>query len=308
MVQAGEPIEKRPAGTRDARSPVVKRSHGFAVIDLAAVLVFAFALTSSACTSETRTRTETAATNVLLPAEDEAKLGQQLEAELSKQVRFASDPRVTGYVSDLAQKIFEAARSEDPSLAVKVHVIDDPKTVNAFATPGSQLYVYTGLLLAANEESELAGVLGHETGHIVARHPARQMVDQFGLETLASIVLGHNAPALARMAASVGSQGYLLANSRTDETEADEFGARFASKAHYDPHALGQFLQRISASHGEPPGVLVFLSDHPTTPTRVAHLERYIAQNGLVGEHGDSSRLAAVKQALSSGIGGGPSK
>jgi len=270
----------------------------------AAVLVFALGLASDACTGETRTRTETAATNVLLPPADEAKLGQQIEAELAKQVRFVSDPRVTGYVNDLAQKVFRAARSEDAGLAVKVHVIDDAKTVNAFATPGSQLYVYTGLLLAAKDEAELAGVLGHETGHIVARHPARQMVNQFGLETLASIALGRNAPGLAQMAASVASQGYLLANSRTDETEADELGARFASRANYDPHALGQFLQRISK--GEPPGVLVFLSDHPTTPARVSHLEQYIAQNGLTGQRPDATKLASVKQALSSGVGGGP--
>jgi predicted Zn-dependent protease len=273
----------------------------------AAVLVLASGLASSACTSTTRTEAETAATNVLLPPEDEAKLGQQLEAELAKQVRFASDPRVTGYVNDIAQRIFQGARTEQPDLSVKVHVIDDPKTVNAFATPGAQLYVYTGLLLAANDEAELAGVLGHETGHIVARHPARQMVNQFGLDTLGSIVLGRNAPGLTRIAASVASQGYLLANSRTDETEADEFGARFASKANYDPHALGQFLQRISAGR-EPPGVLVFLSDHPTTPNRVTHLEQYIAENRLTGQRGDASKLAAVKQALSSGVGGGPTK
>src|SRR5215471_6121968 len=102
------------------------------------------------------------------------------------------------------------------------------------------------------------------------------MVNQFGLEIFASIVLGRNAFVLAQMGASVASQGYLFANSRTDETEADEFGVRFASKANYDPHALGQFLQRISS--GEPSGVLVFLSDHPSTPQRVSHLEQYIAQ------------------------------
>src|SRR5689334_10932801 len=112
----------------------------------AAILVIACALSSGACTSTTRTQTETAATNLLLPPEDEAKLGQQFEAELAKKVRFVSDPRVTGYVDEVAHKIFQGARTEAPGLAVKVHVIDDSKTVNAFATPGSQLYVYTGLL------------------------------------------------------------------------------------------------------------------------------------------------------------------
>jgi predicted Zn-dependent protease len=282
----------------------MKLTRSATVLGRAAILVFACGLASSGCTGTTRTRTETAATNLLLPPEDEAKLGEQFEAELAKQVRFSNDPRVTGYVNEIAKKVFQGARTEAPDLAIKVHVIDDPKTVNAFATPGSQLYVFTGLLLAANDEAELASVLGHETGHIVARHPARQMVNQFGLETLSSIVLGHNAATLTRMAAAAASQGYLLANSRSDETEADELGARFASKASYDPHALGEFLQRISK--GEPPGVFVFLSDHPTTPARVSHLEQYIAQNRLTGQRGDTSKLAAVKQALSSGVGGGP--
>jgi predicted Zn-dependent protease len=270
----------------------------------ASAMILAFGLAPTACESTTRTQAETAATNLVLPPQDEAKLGQQIEAQLAQQVKFVSDPRVTDYVNGVAQKIFQAAKSEDASLAVKVHVIDDPKTVNAFATPGSQLYVYTGLILAANDEAELASVLGHETGHIVARHPARQMVNQYGLQTLFSIVLGQNAPTLARMGSQVASQGFLLANSRTDETEADEFGARFASRANYDPQALGQFLQRISS--GDQPGFMVFLSDHPSTPDRVTHLQQYIAANGLTGQRGDTAKLAATKQVLSSGVGGGP--
>ena len=215
-----------------------------------------------------------------------------------------SDPRVTSYVGRLTEQVFSVAKRDAPLLAVKVHVIDDPKTVNAFATPGSQLYVYTGLLLAANDEAELVGVLGHETGHIVARHPARQMVNQYGLSALASLVLGKNAPLLASLGATVAAKGYLLANSRADETEADEYGALFASRANYDPRALGQFLERISG--GEPPGVLVFLSDHPTTPVRVGHLEDYIEQNGLHGQRGSPAQLATIKQTLQSAIGGGP--
>jgi predicted Zn-dependent protease len=269
-----------------------------------AALLVALLGAASACASSVRTQAESAATDVLLPPDQEAKLGQQMEAQLASQVHFVSDPRVTSYVNDLTGRIFAAAKSEAPNLSVKVHVIDDPKTVNAFATPGSQLYVYTGLILAAKDDAELATVLGHETGHIVARHPARHMVDQYGLNTLAGIVLGQNPPLLASMGASIASNGYLLANSRADETEADEYGARFASRAGYDPRALGEFLERISS--GEQPGALVFLSDHPTTPDRVEHLNEYIAANGLTGQRGDATRLASTKQALQSAVGGGP--
>jgi predicted Zn-dependent protease len=267
-------------------------------------LFVALGAAAAGCTSTLRTQTETAAADVLIPPDEDAKLGQQIQAELSSQVKFVSDPTVNAYVNEVTQRIFQAAKGQAPSLSVAVQVIDDPKTVNAFATPGSRLYVYTGLLLAAHDEAELATVLGHETGHIVARHPERQMVDQFGLSAISAAVLGKNAPLLASVGASVASNGYLLANSRADETEADELGARFASAAGYDPRALGQFLQRISG--GQPPGVLVFLSDHPTTPDRVSHLDAFIAKNGLSGQRGDAAKLAAVQQTLTSGIGGGP--
>jgi len=245
-----------------------------------------------------RTGVESAATDVLLPPEQEAKLGQQIEQELASQVRFITDPKVTSYVSDVEGRIVAAAKTEAPNLSIKLHVIDDAKTVNAFATPGAQLYVYTGLLLAAKDESELAAVLGHETGHIIARHPARQTVNQFGLDALKGVVLGQNGSLLTSMAAQIGSQGYLAANSRADETEADEYGARFASRAHYDPRALGEFLQRISS--GEAPGIMVFLQDHPTTPDRVEHLNAYIAQNGLTGQRVQSDRLTEIQRALGS--------
>ena len=103
---------------RDARSRSVNHTRSAIGLIWATVYVFlAVGLAPSACTSTTRTGAETAATNLLLPPEDEAKLGQQLEAELAKQVHFSSDPRVTGYVNDLAQKVFQAARNEDPGLA-----------------------------------------------------------------------------------------------------------------------------------------------------------------------------------------------
>ena len=86
------------------------------------------------------------------------------------------------------------------------------------------------------------------------------MVNQYGLATLTDMVLGKNAAGIEGLAASIASQGYLLANSRADETEADEYGARFASRASYDPRSLGQFLTRISAGAPEPPKVLAFLS------------------------------------------------
>lgn len=250
------------------------------------------------CSNTSRDRVETAAANVLIPPDEEKQLGAQVNAEISQQVRFLQDSAVNQYVGDMCKKIFAAAQRERPDLSVAVHVIDDPKTVNAFATPGEQLYVYSGLLLAADSDAEIAGVLGHETGHIVARHPARQMVDAFGLDAITSLVLGKNAPLAEQLATSVAEKGFMLANSRSDETEADEYGALLASEAGYDPNALARFLTRISAGSGEPTGVLAWLSDHPTTPKRVSHLKEYIAAHHLSGRISGGNQLSTVKARL----------
>jgi predicted Zn-dependent protease len=188
----------------------------------------------------------------------------------------------------------------------QVRVIDDPKTVNAFATPGGFLYVYSGLLLAADNPSELAGVLSHEAGHVVARHSARQMVDAFGLQAVASLALGQNPGLAAQLAAAVGGRGLLLANSRGDETEADEYGAKYASGAGYDPRGLITFFQKLAKQEGSSSQLLKFLSDHPATPDRISHLESYIAEHHLAGSGGrDPDRLPRVKDRIR-GRGGAP--
>jgi predicted Zn-dependent protease len=182
-----------------------------------------------------------------------------------------------------------------------VRVINDPKTVNAFATPGGYLYVYSGLLLAADDSAELAGVLGHEAGHVVARHSARQMVDAFGLETLASIAAGKNPGAASQLASAVAGKGAMLSFSRADETEADEYGARYASAAGYDPHGIATFFEKLVKSEGKQPGWAAMLSDHPATPERIQHVDQYIAEHHLTGKGGTSgTEIAAVKTRLKS--------
>lgn len=252
------------------------------------------------CTSTARERVETAAAAILLPPEDEKKLGAQVHDEVSRQVRYATDPVVTGYVHDMAARIEETAQKDNPDLGIQEYVIDDPGTVNAFATPGQRLYVFTGLLLAAESDAQVVGVLAHEAGHIVARHSARQMVDAFGLQTLAAVILGRDPSLIERLGANVATKGFLLANSRADETSADEYGARYTSAAGFDPNALAEFLAAISKHGEEPSGFMAWLSDHPTTPDRVSHLERYIAEHELRGSV-EGDRLRQVKAQLREG-------
>jgi beta-barrel assembly-enhancing protease len=254
-----------------------------------------------ACSGAQRARTETALANVLIPPEQEKQLGLQVKDQLEKEqhVQYVEDAAVNGYVNDVAGKILAQAKKDRPEVEWSVKVINDPKQVNAFATPGGYLYVYSGLLLAAGDTAEVAGVLGHESGHVVARHSARQMVNAFGLETLAGLALGKNPGAASQLAAGLAGQTGMLAFSRGDETEADEYGARYASASGYDPHGIGTFFEKLEQGGASTPAWAAFLSTHPATPDRIKKVNAYIERNHLGGTGGRSgAELAKVKERL----------
>ncbi len=263
---------------------------------VAACLAAALAL---GCAS-TRETLETEAAKALISDQQENQLGLQVKQELEQKehVRYLQDPQVVAYVQAIAAKILAQAKRDRPDVTWQVHVIDDPKTVNAFATPGGYLYVYSGLLLAADDQSEVAGVLGHESGHVVARHSARSMVDAFGLQALAQAALGKDPSTVSQIATGLVGQGVMLAHSRGEEAEADTYGLRYANAAGFDPHGLVDFFKKLAAMEGKQPGITKYLSDHPATPDRIAAGERYIADHHLSATFRGAPEQAAVKQRL----------
>ena len=257
-------------------------------------LALSSVLTVTACI-----HTSEGVAKALVSDEQEAQLGAQVKQELDKQgTKYVQDPEIVNYVRGVAQKIFVSADKDRPGVKWKVYVIDDPKQVNAFATPGGYLYVFTGLLMAADNEAQLAGVWGHESGHVVARHSARQMVDAMGLETVIGMALGQNPNQLAELAATLAAKGALLSYSRQDETEADEYGARYSAQAGYDPRGIMQFFEKLKKMEGEQPAFAKYLSDHPATQDRIEHLQQYIAEKHLSGTVLGADRLQPVKQKL----------
>lgn len=252
-----------------------------------------------ACSTTARVKAETALAEALISDQDETKLGLQVQDELKKQnVTYMDDPQINAYVEQVSGKLFPFAEKDRPGVKWQVKVIDDPKTVNAFATPGGFLYVYSGLLMAADNEAEVAGVMGHETGHVVARHSARQMVDAYGLQAVTSMALGEKPNLVAQVASALVGQGALLAHSRSEESEADEYGARYASAAGYDPHGLVTFFEKLQKQEGHTPQILTWLSTHPATADRIAKINQYIAQNNLTGSDLGADRLAPIKAKL----------
>ncbi len=258
------------------------------------------ALAALACASQLEQQVETTAAKALIPPDQAKQIGLQLQQELQKQgVQFVSDPTVDAWVAKVAEPLFAVARQARPDLKDwRVHVINDPKTVNAFATTGGDLYVYSGLIQLADDGAELAGVLAHEIGHVALYHVQRQMVDAVGLEALTALALGKNPGVASQLVAGVGGKVAMLANSRGDEKQADDWGVVHADQAGYDPTGLVRFFGKLQAQEGRTSQALGWLSDHPTTPSRIQDVEGLIRDKGLHATGEGPPGLDAVKAAL----------
>jgi hypothetical protein len=146
----------------------------------------------------------------------------------------------------------------------KVRLIKNDSVLNAFCTPGGFIYVYTGLIKYLDNETQLAGVMGHEMGHADRRHGAKQLIQIYGASALLSILTGGNPNQLQQ----IGVQLLLLKNSRSDETEADSYSVRYLYPTEYDPRGAKYFFEKIG-SQGTPE----FLSTHPNPENRVTNIE-----------------------------------
>jgi predicted Zn-dependent protease len=148
----------------------------------------------------------------------------------------------------------------------RVRIIKDDSTLNAFCTPGGYIYVYTGIIKFLDNETQLAGVMGHEIAHADRRHGANQMVTQYGASVLISILTSGSSQQLAGLAANL----LLLKYGRSDETEADDYSVRYLLGTEYDPQGAKYFFQKIS---GQGQRIPEFLSTHPNPDNRVLNIE-----------------------------------
>ncbi|MBK7861936.1 MAG: M48 family metalloprotease [Archangiaceae bacterium] len=234
----------------------------------------------------------------LISDQEETQLGLQVHEQLTKEsTKFLTNAKVSTYVDGIARRIVGGPDRDRANVPWKLFVIDDPKTANAFATPGGRIYVYTGLLLTARNEAEIAGVLGHEMGHVVARHTARQLVATKGIELAVGMALGREPNQIAALTAALAGKGTMLAYGREMEREADTYGVKYASAANYNPDALAQFFELLQ-SKGDTPELLAFLSTHPTSAERVKNIRATITQTGAKGTDLGADRLAAIRSEI----------
>ncbi len=196
----------------------------------------------------------------------EVQLGQQINQQLTtRQFRMYTDRNVTDYVTQIGQRLVPA--SDRPDIPYRFQVVDSAQ-VNAFATMGGFVYVTTGLLRTVDQEAELAGVLGHEIGHIAGRHAVSQMRERAvaaGVATAAG--LDRN------QAVNIGVELALSRpNSRRDEFEADGTGLTTITRAGYAPSGIVTFLEKLGTQRSVP----AVLSTHPATGDRITRLQQLI--------------------------------
>jgi predicted Zn-dependent protease len=207
----------------------------------------------------------------------EIKMGKGYADEIEKSSKFINDSVITEYVNRIGQNI---VKNSDCKVPFTIKVIDSDE-INAFALPGGFFYVNSGLILNADEEAELAGVMAHETAHVCAHHAVREMtrLNYAQLGTIPLIFIGGWTGYGIYEAASIAIPITFMKFSREFEGQADYLGVQYMYRAGYDPQAFITFFEKIQALEKRKPGAVAkVFADHPQTPDRILHSQEEIAR------------------------------
>lgn len=264
---------------RSAR-PSGSRLGGRLIIALIMAAVALFSYFGSSSTNEITGETQ----YIGLTQEQEIALGLQSEPQMIQEFGgLARDENAQAYVDEIGFKIVNANPAvRNSGYEFDFHLLDDPETVNAFALPGGPIFITTALFNRLETEGQLAGVLGHEIGHVVGRHSAERIANQKLTEGLTGAVVVATSDgqdpntAAARIAQLVGNF-INMSYGREDELQSDELGVVFMAEAGYDPRSLIGVMEILEAASGGASGP-EFASTHPNPGNRVARIEETIAE------------------------------
>ncbi len=223
------------------------------------------------------------AASALLPVEQEIKLGKQLSAEIEEELTLHPSSAVQQRIAALGRQVVAAAPDRHRDMEFTFKVVDDPDTINAFALPGGWIYIYSGLLLAAESEAEVVGVLAHEVAHVTRRHIAERLATAYGVQTLTALALGKEPAMLGQLVAGVLGTGYLLRFSREQEIDADVTGVNYVISAGWRPHGFINFFERLGGDReAGSRRALGWISTHPMPEDRIVHVREAIEAHGTV--------------------------
>ena len=241
--------------------------------------------------------TTVAAQFSLVSVQQEIEIGQEANAQVRKEMPEVVDPQVTAYIRGIGQRL--VAQAQGPKYPYSFSVVDY-REINAFALPGGPVWLHRGVVHAATNESQVAGVLAHEVAHIAERHAADQltkgMVANLGLGLLGA-VLGNGAGATtAQAAAGFLANGIFMKFSRDDEREADRVGLQLMRRAGWDGRGMVELFEILQGeAKRNPSSVELFFSSHPPPQDRIARLR---TAAGASGGTRDTAQFRSIKGRL----------
>jgi predicted Zn-dependent protease len=239
---------------------------------------------------------------ILFSVQDDIALGEQVAAQTDSTYRAqgkllernAANARAYALLDPIVNRVLNSGQLQHRNDFVwDVKIIRDPNTLNAFATPGGHIYVFSGLIDFLDHEDELAGVLGHEIAHADRRHTSQMLQKQYGISVLLNLLSGDNPNQLAQIAAGLGQ----LSFSRDYEREADDYSVVYLNGTNYYScdGAAGFFIKAQAQGQSNPP---VFLSTHPDPDNRVQAIQAKAAQLACTGRPDNDAPFNELKGLL----------
>ena len=238
----------------------------------------------------------------LFSKEQDVQLGKESAAEVEKKMKVVDNSELQAYIGTVGRKLTSSADAGEFPYTFKV-VVD--KSINAFALPGGPMYIHTGLLAAADNESQMAGVMAHEVSHVALRHGTNQASKQQMLQLPAMLVgqatgSGGLLGTLSQLGINLGANSVLLKFSRGAETEADLLGTRLMHNAGYNPTELANFFRKLEAEGGNQNKLVeMFMASHPNPGNRVQAVQKEAkslpsrSYNGETGQFRSMQALVA---------------
>jgi predicted Zn-dependent protease len=241
------------------------------------LILFTLLLGSSGCTTIYNPATQRKET-LLLDTPSEVALGQDMDKQVRQKLQLIANPQIQDRLNLIGSKISAASDRQD--IVYQFQIVKD-KELNAFAIPGGYIYVHSALMDAAGDD-ELAAVLGHEVGHLAARHSVKQLQAVMGYQLLMSIVVGASGKQNILQATDIIFSLVNLGYSRQDEYLADKLGVKYTKRAGFNPYGAVTFFRKLQAEADKegPQANIVFLSSHPPIYERIKRVEAEISNLG----------------------------
>lgn len=233
---------------------------------------------------------------ILIPTDTEVEIGKEVVKDVESTERVLNNPTVQNYVSKVGKKIAKVCDRKDVKYSFKVL---DSEEINAFACPGGFIYIYKGLLKTMDNEAQLAAVLAHEVGHVVARHSIKRLQAAYGYGILMEVALGDKMGKTARQMVDAAAGLILLGYGRDNEYEADNYGILYEKKAGYNPKGMVQLFEKFKKMEGKPPSTFEkLLSSHPPAGDRINNGNKQIKEVGGTNLPYYADEYAAIKKLL----------